>query len=318
MRAVTVIGRPGGQRLAIETADRPVPMPGEALVAVEAISLNNGEVRTALAGAAGARPGWDFAGVIESAPAGSAFCAGDRVVGLKFDGAWAERVSVPTKFLAPIPDNVPFELAAVLPVAGLTATIALSKKALRAGDRLLVTAATGGVGLIAVQLAAATGAHVVAFARREDDAALLRRLGATAVAGSAEDAARLGPYDLILEGVGGELLGHALSWLSPRGMCVQFGDAGGDDVTTFNAKAFRLGSGGAFGGTSLYGFVLAEELTRLEPADAAALLAGLAVRLGTGKLDPVIGKIGSWREIDHVARALLSRAFKGKAVLRLD
>lgn len=149
MRAVTVTGKTSDQRLAIERVACPAPMPGEALVAVRAISLNNGEVRTALAGPEGARPGWDFSGIVETAPAGSVFSVGDRVVGLQFEGAWAERVTVPTAFLAPIPDNVSFELAAVLPVAGLTARIALSKKALRPGDKVLITAARGGAAAIA-------------------------------------------------------------------------------------------------------------------------------------------------------------------------
>jgi NADPH:quinone reductase len=318
MRAVTVTECDGHRRLAIREHAIPVAGPGEAIVAVKAISLNNGEVRGALAAPAGHRPGWDFAGLVETAPRNSPFKPGDRVVGLKFEGAWAEQVSVSTTFLAPIPDHIPFEVAAVLPVAGLTASIALSKRKVARGDKVLVTAATGGVGLIAVQLAAAEDAHVTAYARNESDFPLLRRLGASAVVSDPQEAAGAGPYDLILEGVGGPLLGRALSWLAPRGVCVQFGDAGGDDLTTFDAKAFRLGRGGAFGGTSLYGFFLIEELTRPDPTPAGPLLSSLADRLGSSTLDPVIGRLGCWSEIDEVARALLARGFRGKAVLRVD
>lgn len=317
MRAVTVTECDGHRRLVVMEHTPPASVADEIIVAVKAISLNNGEVRSAFAAPAGHRPGWDFAGVVETAPQGSGFQPGERVVGLKFEGAWAELVSVSPAFLAQIPDHISFEEAAVLPVAGLTAALALSKKRLARGDKILVTAATGGVGLIAVQLAAAEGAEVTAYARNEADIPLLRRLGANAVVADPEEAARTGPYDLILEGVGGQLLGSALSWLAPRGVCVQFGDAGGDDLTTFDAKAFRLGGGGAFGGTSLYGFFLIEELTRPEPAQAGSLLAGLAARLGAATLDPVIGRCGSWNDIDEVARELLSRGFKGKAVLRV-
>lgn len=318
MRAVTVVGAAGEQRLALQEHEAPIAGADEATVAVKAISLNNGEVRAALCAPAGYRPGWDLAGVIENAPSGSGLPLGARVVGLKFEGAWAERVVLPTSFLACIPDEVSFEAAAVLPVAGLTASIALSKRPLKRGDKVLVTAATGGVGLLAIQLASAAGAHVTAFVRNEEGVLLLQRLGAHAVAIGRDDAARQGPYDLILDGVGGHLLGSALTWLSPRGVCVQFGDAGGDELTTFDAKRFRLGSGGAFGGVLLYGFFLIEELTRPEPAVASTLLADLASRLGAGALDPVIGDTGSWSDIDDVARALLSRRFKGKAVLRID
>ncbi|WP_165927224.1 hypothetical protein [Sphingomonas sp. BK235] len=99
---------------------------------------------------------------------------------------------------------------------------------------------------------------------------------------------------------------------------MQFGDAAGDELTTFNAKAFRLGSGGGYGGTSLYGFFLGEELTRPEPAVASTILAELAARLANGTLDTVIHHSGSWHDIDEVSRALLSRRFKGKAVLTID
>ncbi|AYO80038.1 alcohol dehydrogenase [Sphingobium yanoikuyae] len=318
MRAVTVTVNEGRQRLQLLEQAPPIPTADEVIVAVRAISLNNGEIRGAFAARAGHRPGWDFAGEVEKVPHGSGFQPGDRVVGLKFEGAWAEKVAVSTTFLSKIPDHVPFEAAAVLPVAGLTAAITLSKKALAKGDKILVTAATGGVGLIAVQLAAAQGADVTAFARDETDIPLLKRLGANAVVANPDEAAATGPYDLILEGVGGRLLGSALSWLAPRGVCVQFGDAGGDELTIFDSKAFRLGGGGAFGGTSLYGFFLIEELTRPGPACAGPLLADLANRLGFAALDPVIGRSGSWKDIDAVARALLSREFRGKAVLRID
>lgn len=318
MLAVTVTGGSGNRQLSLEEHDAPVRAPDEVSVAVKAISLNNGEIREALDASAGHRPGWDFAGVVEAAPQGSGFAAGDRVVGLKFEGAWAEKVTLDPALLAPIPDNVSFEAAAVVPVAGLTAAIALSKKPLVFGSRVLVTAATGGVGLLAIQLAAAAGAHVTAYLRSDVDVALLRRLPTHAIAVGDDEAAESGPYDLILEGVGGALLGSALSWLAPRGMCVQFGDAAGDELTTFDAKAFRLGAGGAFGGTSLYGFFLGEELTRPEPAPARAILADLASRLAKGTLDPVINRRGSWRDIDEVSRALMSRRFKGKAVLTID
>lgn len=317
MRAVTVVKRGRRRQLAITDHAPPEAQPGDVLVAVKAVSLNNGEVRGAYAAQAGHRPGWDFAGVVQAAPPNSAFDRGDRVVGLKFEGAWAEQVCVPARFLARIPDDVRLEAAAVLPVAGLTAAIALSKKQLAVGGKVLVTAATGGVGLLAVQMASAKGLIVTAYARSRSDHALLKRLGANIVAADEDEAELAGPYDLILEGVGGHLLGKALSWLAPRGLCVQFGDAGGDELTTFDAKSFRLGDGGDFGGTGLYGFFLIEELTRPDPVDASALLADLSRRISAGTLDPVIGREGSWQEIDEVARALLDRGFKGKAVLRV-
>src|SRR5438045_8629960 len=94
------------------------------------------------------------------------------------EAAWAERVAVPTHALAELPDKVTFSQAATFPVAGLTALYALAKGGLLLDRRVLITGATGGVGDFAVQLARLAGAHVTAAARRADQVAGLRALGA--------------------------------------------------------------------------------------------------------------------------------------------
>lgn len=309
----------GGERRLVE-AQRPSPPagPGQVVVAVKAFSLNHGEVGHALSEAEeGYAPGWDFAGVVEAAPEGSPITAGQRVVGLAPQGAWAEKVAVPLPLVAAIPDALGFEDAATLPVAGLTAAVALSKRPLAPGERLLVTAATGGVGSYALQLGRAAGARVTAFARDAASRDYLLGLGADEVAVGVEEAAALAPYDVILEGVGGALLGHALEWLGARGACVLFGDAAGDEVTTFDARRFRLGGGGLFGGTTLYGLFLAEELMRPGAATASERLGELARLMVAGQLASRIGRTAPWTEVDAVARALLARDFSGKAVLTL-
>jgi NADPH:quinone reductase-like Zn-dependent oxidoreductase len=121
---------------------------------------------------------------------------------------------------------------------------------------------------------------------------------------------------MLLEGVGGALLGAAPMWLAPRGVCVLFRDASQETLTTFDARRFRLQSGGVYGGTILYGFFLSEELTRPEgAAGGPAILADLARRLCDGSLRPVIGKTAPWAEINATAHELLERKFAGKAVL---
>src|SRR5689334_25030610 len=145
-RAVVVDPAAPG-RLTIASVPDPTPDRSEAVVRVRAISLNRGEVRRAGMAAAGWRPGWDFAGEVERAAAdGSGPRAGSRVVGMLGEGAWAERVAVPTHALAELPDKVTFSQAATLPVAGLTALYAMAKGGLLVGKRVLVTGATGGVG----------------------------------------------------------------------------------------------------------------------------------------------------------------------------
>src|SRR5438105_2563802 len=177
-RAVVVDPEAPG-RLVIASIPDPTPDRGEAIVRVRAISLNRGEVRRSGMAAAGWRPGWDLAGEIERAAAdGSGPRVGARVVGMLGEGAWAERVAVPTYAPAELPDKVTFSQAATLPVAGLTALHALAKGGLLLGRRVLVTGASGGVGDFAVQLARLAGAHVTASARRADQGPALRQLGA--------------------------------------------------------------------------------------------------------------------------------------------
>lgn len=308
MKAIVVDTHAPGRLVLAEVA-APVPAAHEALVAVKAISLNRGEVTTALAAADGHRPGWDFAGVVEQAAAdGSGPPVGARVVGLMFIGAWAERLAIPSFMLAELPEGISFAQAAALPVAGLTALHALTKRGDLAGRKVLITGASGGVGVFAIQLAAQAGADVTAALRRPDHEAMVRRLGAHHVAiGDLEAARAFGPFDLILESVGGETLGSALTQLAPQGVCVLFG-ASDTPVTTFDASRFRVG------GTSLYGLFLGDELTRSLPAPGLADLAG---RVAAGALDPMVEVEADWSRIAEIADDLIARRYAGKAVLTL-
>lgn len=284
------------------------------VVGVRAFSLNRGEVHTAFAqGLEGARPGGDFAGVVEAAPEGSGFAVGDRVVGLSMGGSWAERVLAVPFLLCPIPEAVSFEAAVAIEVSGLTAQIALEQARELAGKKVLVTGASGGVGLVAIQLARAAGAHVTALVRDDISAEVVTTAGANTIATGVDEAKASGRYDLIIDLVGGALLGQAMTWLASRGVCVLAGNAGGAQ-TTFDADLFRHGDHPAFGGTTLYGLYLGEELTRRAPMHDVAKLLG---QVATGALDPMIGVSAPWTEIDDVARRLIDRGFKGKAVLTL-
>src|SRR5918996_4871165 len=218
-RAVVVDPEAAG-RLVIRPVAEPVPDRAEAVVRVRALSLNRGELRRAGMAAAGWRPGWDLAGTVERMAAdGSGPRVGVRVVGFLPEGAWAERVAVPTHALAELPDKVTFSQAATFPVAGLTALHALAKRGPLLALRVLVTGATGGVGNFAVQLARLGGAHVTASVRRPDQVAALRQVGAHDVVVGDEIPASP-KYDLVIESVGGRTLGTALAALERGGVCV--------------------------------------------------------------------------------------------------
>lgn len=309
IRAV-VVAPVGAERLRIGEVEERVPAPSEALVRVAAVSLNRGEVRRAMtADEPGARPGWDLAGTVERPAAdGSGPPEGARVVGMLNSGAWAEKAAVPTRSLAALPDGVSFEQAATLPIAGLTALYALEKGGGLLGRRVLVTGASGGAGLFAVELAREAGARVVGLVRREEHVALVADAGAhdVAVGESGEAAREHGPYHLVLESVGGGVLGKALSMLDTGGACVSFGVSGGPE-TTFDVRNFFYA-----GGARLYGFIIFHEVLAQPASDG---LARLARMVDEGRLHPRIEVEAPWTEIGEVARRLMERRFTGKAVL---
>jgi NADPH2:quinone reductase len=310
IRAVVVDPSAPG-RLAIREVDAPKALPSEAIVRVEAISLNLGEVRRSMNAEAGWRPGWDLSGVVEHAAAdGSGPQAGTRVVGMLGSGAWAETVAIPTNILAEIPDSVSFAQAATLPVAGLTAFRALEKGGFLLNRPVLITGASGGVGHLACQLARQAGAQVIGVARRQERADAVKEAGAhhVVIGEDLSGARQYGPYHLILESVGGQVLAQALALLEPGGVCVSFGESD-PTPTSFEVRSFF-----PIGGAMLYGFILFHELAR---KPGAADLGNLAHLIADGRLHPQIDVEAPWTEIGPTAQRLLSRAITGKAVLHI-
>jgi NADPH:quinone reductase-like Zn-dependent oxidoreductase len=303
MNAVVVNrAAPGG--LALTAVPEPEPLPSEALVRVAAISLNLGEVRRAKNNPDGWRPGWDFAGTVEAAARdGNGPPAGARVVGMLGEGAWAERLAVPTKSLAVLPDAVTFERAATLPVAGLTALYALGKRGSLLGRSVLVTGASGGVGVFATQLARLAGARVAGLVHRAEKRAAVEPFADEVFVG---ESAGGGPYDAILESVGGAVFANALKLLAADGMLVTYGTSA-ERTSTIEVAPFYLK-----GGLSIYGFYLFHELER-QPAGQG--LTRLAALLAAGKLDVRIDDVLPIARIGDAADRLWNRGVTGKLVV---
>jgi NADPH2:quinone reductase len=300
-------------RLVVKSVPLRDARPGEITVRVTAISLNRGEIKRALTVTeTGTCPGWDFAGLVEDTNGvPGAPKVGARVFGALPIGAWAERVHAPLGFLAGIPDGVTDAQAATLPVAGLTALHGLRKGGLLLGKKVLITGATGGVGQVAIQLAAASGARVYSHIRREDQRHLVETssTGAVIVGPTLEAARASGPFDLIIDSVGGSALSAAMTMLRKKGICVTLGRSEGEDVSFNLAGLFDAP------GASLQSLVLFDDIATTEPA--AEGLAILARLVDQGVLKPIISVEAPWTDIATVARQLVDRAFAGKAVLHL-
>src|SRR4051812_19561297 len=196
MRAIT-LDAPDTSPALREDLPAPTPAENEVLVRVHASSVNpvdNGIAAGMLAGMGVEHQypvtlGRDYAGVVEQAGAGvSSYGPGDQVYGFVLHanpavhaGAWAELIPVTEELsIAPAPDGVDLAVAGAAPLAGITAITAIDALDLSDGDALLVAGATGGVGSLAIQLAARAGARILAPVLPEDEA-FLRELGVSDV-----------------------------------------------------------------------------------------------------------------------------------------
>jgi NADPH:quinone reductase-like Zn-dependent oxidoreductase len=226
-------GAPGV--LELEEVERPQPIPTEVLVRVVAAGVNpvDAKVRAgrSMAEVLGGPPlilGWDVGGVVEEVGRGvTRFAPGDRVFGMPWfprrAGAYAEFVTAPSRHFARTPESLDDQRAGGLPLAGLTAWQALVDTAgVGDGDRVLVHAAAGGVGHLAVQIAKARGAHVLGTARA-DKHDFLRELGVDEpIDYTAQPFERVASgLDLVIDLVGGDDYGlRSLETLREGGVLI--------------------------------------------------------------------------------------------------
>jgi NADPH:quinone reductase-like Zn-dependent oxidoreductase len=235
MKAISY-GRYGGTEV-LEYGERPEPKvgPDSVLVKVRAAAVNpvdwkarEGHLDSIADAVFPVVPGWDVSGVVvQPGMAVPEFVVGDEVMGYVREdflcrGTFAEYVAAPVRTLARKPLSLSFEEAAGLPLAGLTAYQVLHRALqVRGGDTVLVHAAAGGVGSLAVQLAVHAGARVIGTAseRNHDH---LRKLGAEPVEygdGLADRVRALAPdgVDAVFDTVGGDALRVSAEVLAPEG-----------------------------------------------------------------------------------------------------
>jgi NADPH:quinone reductase-like Zn-dependent oxidoreductase len=307
MRALVATGNQASP-LELRDVEEPAPTAAEAVIEVRNVSINRGELRLLATRPAGWRPGQDVAGTIVRAAAdGSGPPVGSRVVALVDQAGWAERVAAPASRIGPLADNVSFAQAATLPVAGLTALRALRLGGNLLGKDVLITGASGGVGHLAVQLAARSGARVTGTTRHPERVASLKRAGDVQLV--TDPTALQGPFDLILESVGGESLTASLKLVGRDGTVALFGNSSGQESTV----SFASFAGKAH--ARLYAFFVYESG---EPPTFGSDLALMASEIGAGRLEPQVGLEASWRDPIGALDALRERRMEGKAVLAID
>jgi NADPH2:quinone reductase len=231
-------------------------------------------------------------------------------------GGYAQRVAVNEEFLVPIPDQVSDEEAAALLLQGLTARSLLRISArLQEGESVVVHAAAGGTGSLAVQLAKRMGAgRVIGLASSEDKRELARRLGAdVAVDSRADDleAAILeanegAPVDVVLEMTGGESFEASLRALAPFGRLVTYGLASREPVAVRNVDLMRTSR-------SVAGFWLMHLFSR--PQELREGIAELLGAVAARELEVVIGDVYPLSEVRRAHEDIAARRTQGKLLL---
>ena len=315
---------PGGpEALRVERVPVPQPAAGEALVRIEATGINFIEVyqRSGLYKVPlPATLGGEGAGeVVAIGPGVDEVRVGDRVAWAGGFGAYAEYAVVPAAKLVPLPAQVSTRVGAAVMLQGMTAHyLANSTCPLREGDRCVVHAAAGGVGLLLVQMARRRGACVIGTVGSDEKAALAREAGADEVIvytrdDFAAEVRRLTDgrgVQVIYDSVGRTTFLPGLDVLAPRGMMVLFGQSSGPvaaiDPQLLNQK------GSLFLTRPTLGHYTATREELLQRACA------LFAWIGAGELTVRIGAEFPLAEVAEAHRALESRRTTGKVLLRVQ
>jgi len=320
MWAIQITEQGGPEVLTWTELDDPTPGPGQIVVAVAAAGLNYIDTyqRTGLYPVElPFVPGLEGAGTVLEVGSGvTSLAVGDQVAWATNPGSYAGRVALPAANVVKVPADVDLEIAAALPLQGMTAHfLAKSTYPLGAGDRCLIHAGAGGVGLLLIQIAKLHGAEVFTTVGTQEKADLARVAGADHTilyrdvdfAEAVVEIAGERPLDVVFDGVGKSVFRQSLTLLRPRGMMVTFGNASGpvDPVSPL-----ELSSNGSLFLTrpTLFHYVRT-------PAELQGRADDLFDWVASGDLDVRIGARFALRDAAEAHRALESRSTAGKVLL---
>jgi NADPH:quinone reductase len=240
---------------------------------------------------------------------------GKRVAAVLGTGGYAEKLVVPEAMLVPVPDGVDDDQAAALLLQGITA-MALVRRCARIepGETLVVEAAAGGTGSLAVQLGKQAGAKVIGLASSEEKRAMVERLGADATVDSrsedlkaailaANDGQRV---DAVLHMSGGDAFDAELSALAPLGRMVVFGIASREQREVSTAALLR-------GSKAVIGFWLVHLMMR--PQEVRPMIGELLTAVAAGELQVSVGEVYPMSEAARAHEDLIARRSSGKLLL---
>jgi NADPH:quinone reductase-like Zn-dependent oxidoreductase len=326
MRAIRYCEYGSPDVVKLEDVEKPVPNDNQVLIKLRAASLNAldaymirdswlGRLIFGLRKPKDTRLGRDVAGEVEAVGKNvTQFKPGDEVFGT-CRGALAEYARASERALVMKPPNVPFEDAASVPLAGLTALQGLRDQGkIQPGQKVLINGATGGVGTFAVQIAKAFGAEVTAVcSTRNID--LVRSIGADHVIDyTKEDFTKSHQrYDVIFDNVGNHSFAARRRVLNPKGICVLAG-MGGAGAKGSQAMGRVVGIFTARGLSSFVDQKFAQYVTKLSKQD----LIMLGDLIQTGRITPVIDRRYVLSEAPEALRYLNEGHARGKVVITVQ
>ena len=321
MKAIRINETGEPEVMHLEEIEKPTPHAGEVLIKVAAAGINYAD----LAQRQGAyltrtrtpmTMGFEVAGVVEALGPDVQFPATGTRVAAFGNGGYAEYTTASATSVIPIPDTLDFAHAAAFPVQGITAYQLLHESGrLQHGESVLVHAAAGGVGTLAVQLAKLMGAGtVIGTASNQQKLDLARKLGADVTINYGESdwyeqvnkATNGRGVDVILEMVGGTIADQSLQCLAPFGRMVIFGAASGD-IAQFSGIQLM------YKNQSIIGYWLTAWLNR--PDRIAVAMQDLMRYLASGNLQIVVGHTFPLAQAADAHRTIAERKTTGKVVL---
>ncbi len=321
MKAVQISSYDGPEAVRVVDAAEPDPGADKVLVEVHAAGVSFPELLQTR-GAYQTKPelpfvpGSEVAGIVRSAPAHASVQVGDRVAAFNFIGGFAEYVAVDPELVLPIPDRMSFLAGAALPMNYLTMHFGLVRRGgLRAGEKVLVHGAAGGIGTATIQLARALQADVIAVTSSAAKADIARQAGANHVVAAERfkeavaDLTGGRGVDMVVDPVGGDRFTDSLRSLAPEGRLLVIGFTGGE-IPTVKVNRLLLNNIGVIG-------VGWGAFWSKDPGFLQEQWRDLLPLLESGHVDPILGSVFELDDASGALASLETRQATGKTLLRV-